>query len=1369
MYNLLKFVLLNIIMIYYLKNDIKYSYLILFLTISYLLYLNSNIKEGYTNFGMEYGDYIPNLYEIESNVFKKYVYGFYKDDAVKKEYNTISSLDYLINLFTDELDEGETINTKIKDDYKLKREKDIIYDYKEESYDSKIQYSPRKVWVDGPERNVRLDYDRNSVIPSVPGSLPPPKPPGPKPPGPSPPGPKPPGPAPPGPKPPGPKPPGPAPPGPKPPGPKPPGPKPPGPKPPGPSGKDINSKNVCLLTTFVSGSYRLEDEQIIQNVLSPVISKTDLGYAKRGYICGLPNQFTKFQYDQCSPMTSGWKIKDGGKLTEPGSPITAKSWKNIVQPIYNDADRFCVQNIAFRCGILQAVQTLMNVNISDSPNYDQIATAASQRAHIVNWLMNNYVGFNYNLELFSQSTESASSVKIWAPPKSTKKSTGSKQPLFAEQLTWDIANKPDWSGYTYAYGEEVGGENTLHQYNTPLIFNMNQNNYTPYLIGDLFKATTKKNNIYTTKITSNLKFNKCTYVPGYEIFVNDPEDNKPGICTGETYNKSKLNNTDQILSGSIPTSSNSLNYRAIRVHNNTGNSIFLYYRTSSEKQYADAFTSAKHWDFVSCVGDGTSVDKEQQPICGNPNQDNFWGAPKNGASNMYVFCSIPSKGSQTIILPLLKTFDPNIDPKVVPVSLPSVNISFYKNKDQTLCDWNFNNLNNAYTGNATLFEATFSVIKHVGANPASCVTLGNNGSPSPAKQGTCYTITGTEWDGKGVNGSCVNSTSSGGSPACVLGPSPGIACGTGNKAPCPNPIPGGPLLPCPTGKTECPKLPKENILNKGSIESGYMIQDYVDISVIPGGSCGGHVNDDYPMTTVIGDAGRPVRSVNNISTCYGNNYAVDLNNTNEATVCGVTVTVSGESGTCNSTSPSPCYSNPTNGYTGSPGSVKSKTSQLSLFTGGGPACNLISDPKPEKGGGQWSWKRIGVESGYNASSSPGVYSKIPPGSNVFSNIPNIGGKGICDDNMVKQIIGDDSHNMCYMGESCPASIVGLNNLDFSPTAINAVKFTSKQKSILSQIPGSNTPCKSIPPPAGIKLSSGVNDVIKECGRCLKSNMPPDLNASLQKNMCPMAISGKGTPCAYISPSASSEVRSAYFDKSSGKQIFQGCPGATEKNICPAPNEVATWGDPSPGFQELAGPKYFESSSPSYLKDASGIWMSCCPPPCGDLNTTNCTNPLPGGGGVVSPTYPKGRCKLNGTSCVPVPGSGGGGEGQVISKYSKLSPCSSFKSSFTGLDKSPTPSCLGPGITKLGEYMNNSNTNFSPWANSPGPPNPGDYLQAAIHFNEESGEPLYPGNFNVGAAACSRTIIKEGGAMPANGVAKIGKEGNTYNFWCKYDG
>ena len=74
--------------------------------------------------------------------------------------------------------------------------------------------------------------------------------------------------------------------------------------------------------------------------------------------------------------------------------------------------------------------------------------------------------------------------------------------------------------------------------------------------------------------------------------MNDPEDNKPGICTGETYNKSKLNNTDQILSGSIPTSSNSLNYRAIRVHNNTGNSIFLYYRTSSEKQYADAFTSA---------------------------------------------------------------------------------------------------------------------------------------------------------------------------------------------------------------------------------------------------------------------------------------------------------------------------------------------------------------------------------------------------------------------------------------------------------------------------------------------------------------------------------------------------------------------------------------------------------------------------------------------------------------------------------------------------------------------------------------------------------------------------------------------------------
>ena len=166
MYNLLKFILLNIIMIYYLKNDIKYSYLILFLTISYLLYLNSNVKEGYTNFGMDYGDYIPNSYVIDSNIFKKYIYGFYKDDAVKKEYYTISALDYLIDLFTDELDEGETINTKIKDNYKLKREEDIIYDYKEVSDDSKIQYSPRKVWVDGPERNLRLDYDRDNGLPN---------------------------------------------------------------------------------------------------------------------------------------------------------------------------------------------------------------------------------------------------------------------------------------------------------------------------------------------------------------------------------------------------------------------------------------------------------------------------------------------------------------------------------------------------------------------------------------------------------------------------------------------------------------------------------------------------------------------------------------------------------------------------------------------------------------------------------------------------------------------------------------------------------------------------------------------------------------------------------------------------------------------------------------------------------------------------------------------------------------------------------------------------------------------------------------------------------------------------------------------------
>ncbi len=120
MYNLLKLLLLNIIMIYFLKNNIKYSYLIFFLTIIYLLYLNSNTKEGYENYDIYYGDYIPNSYVIDSNIFKKYIYGFYKDNAVKKEYNTKSALDYLIELFTDELNKGETINTSIKDDYILK-------------------------------------------------------------------------------------------------------------------------------------------------------------------------------------------------------------------------------------------------------------------------------------------------------------------------------------------------------------------------------------------------------------------------------------------------------------------------------------------------------------------------------------------------------------------------------------------------------------------------------------------------------------------------------------------------------------------------------------------------------------------------------------------------------------------------------------------------------------------------------------------------------------------------------------------------------------------------------------------------------------------------------------------------------------------------------------------------------------------------------------------------------------------------------------------------------------------------------------------------------------------------------------------------
>jgi len=159
---LVKLIILNVIMIYFLRYNKKYIYLIMIFLMIYYLYLNNFETEGFLNYDINSGNYIPNSYVSNSTKIKKYIYGFHRGEGSMKEMRTGSIIDYLTKILSDEVDKTTDDNYKTRDDYKLYREKDIIYDYHTESDDNLIQYKPRKVWVDGPERNLRLDYDRDT-------------------------------------------------------------------------------------------------------------------------------------------------------------------------------------------------------------------------------------------------------------------------------------------------------------------------------------------------------------------------------------------------------------------------------------------------------------------------------------------------------------------------------------------------------------------------------------------------------------------------------------------------------------------------------------------------------------------------------------------------------------------------------------------------------------------------------------------------------------------------------------------------------------------------------------------------------------------------------------------------------------------------------------------------------------------------------------------------------------------------------------------------------------------------------------------------------------------------------------------------------
>lgn len=480
------------------------------------------------------------------------------------------------------------------------------------------------------------------------------------------------------------------------------------------------------------------------------------------YICGLPTQYTDAQYAKCKDMTSVKKYNSEPKesLTPANKDIQPKHYSDdYLTPIYKNGDRMCVANLALSCGIIQGINQLLR-----NENPDTVARN-------VNWLKKNLMGMNYNLELISSENNSSDPKisRLYAP--SYDESTDYP---WNQQMDWDIGEDPKlWSGYTYAYGEEVGGEKTLNRYTKPYMYS--KGNGIP--IKDLYNNTTysKDDQVYSNNGYKNNSIPSLPdKIPGYEIYVRELSDKKTVTSSsGEPY----------------PTnpSGESLKYRLLRINNTTRDSIFLYYRTSGDSKFKDGLSKDPNWNFVTqqsnCKTNGSGCD------------DKSWAIALDGYVNGFVFATINPGKNLDIILPLCNTFDKNLDKTNTPFSLTSINISFYKNTPEVLCDWMSHSMEGTYTSNATLFEAGFE-----------------------------YHYNGT-------------------------------------------------------------------------------VEDFVDLSVIPGGSCGGHVNRYHPQTYQIG--ARSINTADKNGKCFNNNYAIDLSDPIKATVCGLnykTKTCSGSS-----TAAQPCY------------------------------------------------------------------------------------------------------------------------------------------------------------------------------------------------------------------------------------------------------------------------------------------------------------------------------------------------------------------------------------------------------------------------------------------------------------------------------
>ena len=280
-------------------------------------------------------------------------------------------------------------------------------------------------------------------------------------------------------------------------------------------------------------------------------------------------------------------------------------------------------------------------------------------------------------------------------------------------------------------------------------------------IKDLYNNTTysKDDQVYSNNgYENNSILSLPGEIPGYEIYVR------------ELYDKNKVTTSSGIYP-TTPPSPESLKYRLLRINNTTKDSIFLYYRTSGDSSFKKGLSEDINWNFVAQNNCNTNGDG-----CDNKS----WAIPLNGYVNGYVFATINSGENLDIILPLCKTFDSNLDASTTPFSLTSINISFYKNIPEVLCDWMSHYMEGTYTSNATLFEAGFQY------------------------------------------------------------------------------------------------------------HSNDTVEDFVDLSVIPGGSCGGHVNKYHPQTYQIG--AKSINTADKNGKCFNNKYAIDLSDQSKATVCGLDYT-----------------------------------------------------------------------------------------------------------------------------------------------------------------------------------------------------------------------------------------------------------------------------------------------------------------------------------------------------------------------------------------------------------------------------------------------------------------------------------------------